>query len=59
MQTEKKKAKPAKEKQWANPQNPVAATDERYKEQLIRQYTEAKRRKDNLTTDKKETEKHN
>jgi hypothetical protein len=45
-----------KEKEWENPIDPTKSTDERDKEQLLRQYKEAKRRKDNLTeTDEKET----
>ncbi len=44
-----------KEKEWENPIDPTKSTDERDKEQLLRQYKEAKRRKDNLTeTDDKE-----
>ena len=39
-----------KEKEWENPVDPKAPSDERDKEQLLRQYKEAKRRKDNLTT---------
>ena len=39
-----------KEKEWENPVDPAATSDERDKEQLLRQYKEAKRRKDNLTT---------
>ncbi|HTK21597.1 MAG TPA: hypothetical protein VL442_18890 [Mucilaginibacter sp.] len=37
------------EQEWENPQNPELPSDERDKEQIIRQYKEAKRRKDNLT----------
>lgn len=37
------------EKEWANPLNPLAPTDDRDKEQILRQYKEAKRRKDNRT----------
>jgi hypothetical protein len=54
------KEKPAPEddeKEWENPLDPAKSTDERDKEQLLRQYKEAKRRKDNLSeTDDKETE---
>jgi hypothetical protein len=39
------------EKEWENPIDPKLPSDERDKEQLIRQYKEAKRRKDNLTED--------
>ena len=38
-----------KEKEWENPVDPTKSTDERDKEQLLRQYKEAKRRKGNLT----------
>jgi len=38
-----------KEKEWENPIDPTKSTDDRDKEQLLRQYKEAKRRKDNLT----------
>ncbi|MEO8947093.1 MAG: hypothetical protein ABI308_01700 [Mucilaginibacter sp.] len=38
-----------KEKEWENPIDPTKSSDERDKEQLLRQYKEAKRRKDNLT----------
>lgn len=37
------------EQEWENPQNPEKPADARDKEQLERQYKEAKRRKDNLT----------
>lgn len=37
------------EQEWENPLNPEEPTDERRKEQVVRQYKEAKRRKDNLT----------
>ncbi|RYD92518.1 MAG: hypothetical protein EOP54_20695 [Sphingobacteriales bacterium] len=40
---------PEEEKEWENPVNPEQPGDERDKEQLERQYKEAKRRKDNLT----------
>jgi hypothetical protein len=51
-----KKGRVEEEKEWENPVNPALTSDERDKEQLLRQYKEAKRRKDNLTeeqTDKK------
>jgi hypothetical protein len=35
--------------EWENPQDPKKPTDERDEEQVLRQYDEAKRRKDNLT----------
>lgn len=37
------------EKEWENPIEPDKSSDDRDKEQLLRQYKEAKRRKDNLT----------
>ena len=37
------------QKEWENPVEPTKSSDERDKEQLLRQYKEAKRRKDNLT----------
>lgn len=37
------------EQEWENPQNPEGTSDGRDKEQIVRQYEEAKRRKDNLT----------
>ncbi len=47
-----------KEKEWENPIDPTKSTDERDKEQLLRQYKEAKRRKGNLTeTDEDERKK--
>ncbi len=45
-----KKVQPEeKEKEWENPIDPTKSSDERDKEQLLRQYKEAKRRKNNLT----------
>ena len=53
--TDKKEDKP--EKEWENPQAPEKTGDDRDKEQLIRQFKEAKRRHDNLTeTDEDNTE---
>jgi hypothetical protein len=49
MALEKKKTKVAEEKEWENPADPSMTSDDRDKEQLLRQYKEAKRRKDNLT----------
>jgi hypothetical protein len=40
---------PDEEKEWENPQAPENTSDERDKEQLARQYKEAKRRHDNLS----------
>ncbi|MDO3642327.1 hypothetical protein R1T15_09960 [Mucilaginibacter sp. L3T2-6] len=45
-----KESREREEKEWENPADPKAPSDERDKEQLLRQYKEAKRRKDNLTT---------
>jgi hypothetical protein len=45
----KKKATGGEEQEWENPQDPELPSDDRDKEQIIRQYKEAKRRKDNLT----------
>ena len=39
------------EKEWENPTDPEAPTDERDKQQIERQYEESKRRKENLTDD--------
>ena len=51
-----KKGRIEEEKEWENPVNPTQPSDERDKEQLLRQYKEAKRRKNNLT-DEDQTEK--
>ncbi|MDB5155657.1 MAG: hypothetical protein JWR50_364 [Mucilaginibacter sp.] len=51
MIVEKKKPEETKEKEWENPVDPTKSTDERDKEQILRQYKEAKRRHDNLTED--------
>jgi hypothetical protein len=47
------------EKEWENPADPALTSDERDKEQLLRQYKEAKRRKDNLTEDNETGEQEN
>jgi hypothetical protein len=44
-----RKHRESEEKEWENPVEPANTSDERDKEQLLRQYKEAKRRKDNLT----------
>jgi hypothetical protein len=44
------------EKEWENPQAPANTSDDRDKEQLIRQFKEAKRRKDNLSTEEPDEE---
>ena len=56
MALDSKKNRESEEKEWENPVEPANTTDERDKEQLLRQYKEAKRRKDNLT-ENNETEK--
>lgn len=56
----KKDAGQENEKEWEDPQHPREPSDERDKEQIERQYKEAKRRKDNLTeTDHIDKEKKN
>jgi len=45
------------EKEWENPQAPEKTSDDRDKEQLIRQFKEAKRRKDNLSTNEPDEDK--
>ncbi|RYU90727.1 hypothetical protein EWM62_08760 [Mucilaginibacter terrigena] len=49
MVIEKKTKNTGEEKEWENPQAPEKTSDERDKEQLARQYKEAKRRHDNLS----------
>ena len=56
MAPKSKKNQESGEKEWENPVDPAMSTDDRDKEQLLRQYKEAKRRKDNLTTEEDETE---
>jgi len=51
MATVKKDDQKVKEQQWENPLNPEKPGDARDQEQLLRQYKEAKRRKNNLTND--------
>ncbi|MCC8424305.1 hypothetical protein [Mucilaginibacter sp. UR6-11] len=56
MVVDNKKPEGTKEKEWENPIDPTKSTDERDKEQLLRQYKEAKRRHDNLNeTEDKDT----
>ena len=55
MNIDDKQNRGSGEKQWENPTNPASTSDDRDKEQLLRQYKEAKRRKNNLTTEKSET----
>ena len=47
----KKDNQKVEEQKWENPLNPEKPVDARDQEQLVRQYKEAKRRKDNLTGD--------
>jgi hypothetical protein len=49
MEVKKKKITESEEQEWEDPLNPENPSDERDKEQIVRQYKEAKRRKDNLT----------
>jgi hypothetical protein len=58
MAIENKKHTESEEKEWENPIDPKMTSDERDKEQLLRQYKEAKRRKDNLTTEEDTTKKN-
>jgi hypothetical protein len=51
MEPDDKENTKGEEKEWENPVEPADTSDERDKEQLLRQYKEAKRRKDNLTGD--------
>ena len=44
-----KKSTGSDEQEWVNPLDPENPSDQRDQEQVIRQYKEAKRRKDNLT----------
>jgi hypothetical protein len=59
MAPDNKKQRESEEKEWENPANPALPSDDRDKEQLLRQYKEAKRRKDNLTTEEDKTKKQN
>ncbi|MDN3550252.1 hypothetical protein [Mucilaginibacter aquaedulcis] len=58
METKKNTTVKEDEKEWENPVEPTKPSDERDEEQLLRQYKEAKRRKDNLT-ENEDTEKKN
>ncbi|MGZ3763234.1 MAG: hypothetical protein ACXVB0_25030 [Mucilaginibacter sp.] len=49
MESVKKKIIENEDKEWENPIDPENPSDARDKEQIERQYREAKRRKDNLT----------
>jgi hypothetical protein len=59
MDPNNKQHRDSEEKEWENPVNPSMTTDDRDKEQLLRQYKEAKRRKDNLTTEETKTDEQN
>lgn len=50
-QDPKKRTGPEEEKDWDNPTNPEGTEDQRDIEQVQRQMEEAKRRKENLSTD--------
>jgi len=49
MLVTKKHTEQEDEKEWEDPAHPNQPSDQRDREQLERQYKEAKRRKDNLT----------
>jgi len=53
-----KKTIKEEEKEWENPVEPTKTSDERDEEQILRQYKEAKRRKDNLTENDDDTKKN-
>jgi len=55
MVIDEKTEKPDEEKEWDNPVAPEETSDQRDKEQLERQYKEAKRRHDNLEENQGET----
>ena len=49
MEPKNKKAAESRDKEWEKPADGTKPADHRDKEQLVRLYKEAKRRKDNLT----------
>lgn len=51
MVIDKKTENTGEEKKWDNPQDPENTSDNRDRDQIARQYREAKRRHDNLTED--------
>ena len=57
MSLDTRKHRESEEKEWENPDDPAKVSDDRDKEQLLRQYKEAKRRKDNLTNEENDTKK--
>lgn len=58
MLTVKKDDQKVDEQRWENPLNPEKPGDTRDQEQLLRQYKEAKRRKNNLTNNNNELTKN-
>ncbi len=58
MATDNKKHRESNEREWENPADPANVSDDRDKEQLLRQYNEAKRRKNNLTAEENKTKKN-
>ncbi|TSD67884.1 hypothetical protein FFF34_011000 [Inquilinus sp. KBS0705] len=56
MVIDKKTENMGEEKEWENPSAPEKTSDERDKEQILRQYKEAKRRHDNLSENKEDEE---
>ncbi len=59
MALDRKKNRGSEEKEWENPVNPAMTSDDRDKEQILRQYNEAKRRKNNLTEDDQTSKQNN
>jgi hypothetical protein len=57
MVTKKNTENPDEEKKWENPQAPENTSDERDREQIARQYKEAKRRHDNLSENQEDKDK--
>jgi len=55
MEIKKKHHQQVEEKKWEDPANPEKPEDNRDREQLARQIKEARRRRDNLTDNDKET----
>jgi len=55
MENTKKHHQQIEEKEWEDPANPEKPEDNRDREQLARQIKEARRRRDNLTDNDKET----
>jgi hypothetical protein len=57
MVTKENTENPDEEKKWENPQAPENTSDERDREQIARQYKEAKRRHDNLSENQEDEDK--